>query len=316
MDPSPKNDKNLLIEYNGKRCIITPYLSLFDMTYVKAQMNNPQNVNYREMLATIIAKHANGVFSKSNLLNLDNNTIQSYISICVKSDPILEHSFNENHSFNTSERFILAILKTSEYYDQRLNTQITSRYYSQFIEISKTITTNLKPILEATKTVGSVLNTLQETLTDTIRPLSQAFKIGFDYNRVFRKIFKTFSVLSKSIFVLNLTEEEKVQLIESYKAWGKYGWTLPPQAEPDLFSKMPQTSENAYKLIKPYTSKQEMNYLFNILIQMKHIKKNDINEAISCFNEKHYKACIMILFSIIDARLIRLQGRATSQLRA
>ena len=40
---------------------------------------------------------------------------------------------------------------------------------------------------------------------------------------------------------------------------------------------------------------------------MKHIRKSDIEEAIDCFEGKHYKSCVMIIFSLIDARLIRSQ---------
>lgn len=50
-----------------------------------------------------------------------------------------------------------------------------------------------------------------------------------------------------------------------------------------------------------------MARLFNELLQMKHVKKSDLNEAIKCFKAKHYKACVLILFPMIDARLIRSQ---------
>ena len=37
------------------------------------------------------------------------------------------------------------------------------------------------------------------------------------------------------------------------------------------------------------------------------VKKSDLTEAISCFNAKHYKSCAMILFSLIESKLIRVQ---------
>ncbi|MCI9450335.1 MAG: hypothetical protein HFE30_08835 [Clostridiales bacterium] len=51
-----------------------------------------------------------------------------------------------------------------------------------------------------------------------------------------------------------------------------------------------------------------MQQLFALLLE-NCPRKKDIKEAIDCYNEKHYKACAMILFSIIDSRVIRLQNK-------
>ena len=37
------------------------------------------------------------------------------------------------------------------------------------------------------------------------------------------------------------------------------------------------------------------------------VKQSDLSEAIDCYNKKYYKACAMILFAMIDSRLIRSQ---------
>lgn len=42
-------------------------------------------------------------------------------------------------------------------------------------------------------------------------------------------------------------------------------------------------------------------------------RKKDIREAISCYNSRQYNACALILFSIIDSRLIRLQRKNTEK---
>lgn len=44
-----------------------------------------------------------------------------------------------------------------------------------------------------------------------------------------------------------------------------------------------------------------------MLFKMRNIRKKDLREAISDYEDKRYKSCIMILFSMIDARIIRLQ---------
>ena len=40
---------------------------------------------------------------------------------------------------------------------------------------------------------------------------------------------------------------------------------------------------------------------------MPNLKKSDLEEAIECFKGKKYKSCCLILFSMIDSKLIRLQ---------
>ena len=53
-----------------------------------------------------------------------------------------------------------------------------------------------------------------------------------------------------------------------------------------------------------------MDGLFEIILQ-RCKRKNDLEEAIACYKNKHYKASAMILFSLIDSILIRKQGRST-----
>ena len=61
-----------------------------------------------------------------------------------------------------------------------------------------------------------------------------------------------------------------------------------------------------------YCRKTDMQMLFSELEDIC-IRKRDIREAIYCYNVRQYKACALILFSIIDSRLIRLQGRKTEK---
>ena len=50
-----------------------------------------------------------------------------------------------------------------------------------------------------------------------------------------------------------------------------------------------------------------MEQLFAALLDLPHVKKSDVNEAIFAFRNRQYKSCALILFTLIDARLIRLQ---------
>lgn len=44
------------------------------------------------------------------------------------------------------------------------------------------------------------------------------------------------------------------------------------------------------------------------------LKKSDFDEAVVDFNNRRYKSCAMILYSLIDARTIRLQGKPKDNL--
>ena len=105
-----------------------------------------------------------------------------------------------------------------------------------------------------------------------------------------------------------ITEERKQELIASYKKWGEYGWTLCPDAPFDCFNELPASIEAANAVMMPLCSKREMEQLFDELHSQR-IKKEDLNAAILCYNNRQYKACALILFGIIDAKLIRKQKR-------
>ncbi len=308
----PNNVEKMIIEANGKSCEVVPHLSAFDLTFAKRLAKCPDKISFAEMVAIIISKHTKGVFEKEEILELDNSTIQKYIELCIKSDEILEESFNSIKCDDLSEKFIRAISKTFEYYAKKLKTQNSTFLNTQIAKISNAITSSLTPkvISVANSYSSEILHSISETLINNIKPLFDTVRISFDYSSIFNNISKTLFDLAKSFKIATLSENEKEQLIEAYKKWGETGWTLPPQADISLFSTPPQDINVANELFKSYTTKKDMSDLFAMILDLKHINKSDIIEAIECFNKRHYKACAMILFSLIDGRLIRLQGRA------
>lgn len=112
----------------------------------------------------------------------------------------------------------------------------------------------------------------------------------------------------KEINIPQYTQEEKKALIKSYERWGKYGWTVPPYAAIDCFNTCPKTLLEADELALKYCKKEDMQELF-LLLENLCVRKRDLREAIECYNQHLYKACALILFSIIDSRIIRLQNK-------
>ena len=57
-----------------------------------------------------------------------------------------------------------------------------------------------------------------------------------------------------------------------------------------------------------WCSDQNMEYIFEITEKNKRVKKIDFSEAIFDYKQKQYKSCALVLFSLIDAILIKLQS--------
>ena len=106
-----------------------------------------------------------------------------------------------------------------------------------------------------------------------------------------------------------ISEEEIKDRIQAYQAWGKYAWVCPPQAPFNLFDNAPSDQRSANKVAMEYCRPEHIEWIFSELKSDKHVRKDDLEEAKFCFDNKRYKACVMVLFSMIDARLIRLMRK-------
>ena len=57
-----------------------------------------------------------------------------------------------------------------------------------------------------------------------------------------------------------------------------------------------------------FCKKADIESLFENLLEMKVVKKSDLEEAIYDYKQGKYKSCALIMFSLIDAKLIRFQN--------
>ena len=113
----------------------------------------------------------------------------------------------------------------------------------------------------------------------------------------------------KEALDVDISDEEIQHRITAYETWGQYGWVLPPEAPFDLFDGTPCDRKEANRIAMQYCKAQNIEYVFSELGQMKYVRKSDLEEAKFCFDHKKYKSCTMMLFSMIDARLIRLSTK-------
>jgi len=125
-----------------------------------------------------------------------------------------------------------------------------------------------------------------------------------------RQITEQYANAIAQFKIPTVTEERKQELISSHKLWGTYGWTFPPFASITCFYNPPNDIKESNSLMKGFCSKDAVESLFSKL-QKQNIDKDDLQSAITCYNIRQYKACALLLFAIIDAKLIRNQNPDT-----
>ena len=122
------------------------------------------------------------------------------------------------------------------------------------------------------------------------------------------QLIESFSNALSQQEIPTITEERKQDLILSHKKWGECGWTLPPNAPIKFFYDAPASIEEANQKMKPNCSKKAMEELFADLHRAS-VKKEDLDTAIFCYDNRQYKASALVLLGMIDAKLIRKQNR-------
>ena len=137
----------------------------------------------------------------------------------------------------------------------------------------------------------SAINSLYDTL------------FNFDFLSVYESVRKTFDAIK----IPELTDEQKNELLECHIKWGEIGWTYLPSSWTNFFDEKPTEIKSANAEMMSYCNKQEMHELFECL-KKSSVKKDDLDAAIYCYENGKYKPCALILFSLIDGKLIRNQG--------
>ncbi|MUU07371.1 hypothetical protein [Phascolarctobacterium faecium] len=157
----------------------------------------------------------------------------------------------------------------------------------------------------------AVWENIQSGIKKFTRFVQRAAEIAEPILKVMVQYANVFSKIISAINIPGSSEQRKQELLESYKEWGNLGWTMIPHATIEIFDVKPIGAKEADKLALKYFNKQGIEYLFASL-QGKSIKKDDLSSAIFCYENRQYKACAVILFGIIDAKLIRSQKKQKS----
>lgn len=157
---------------------------------------------------------------------------------------------------------------------------------------------------------------ISNALKESLLPMMDAVHKSLDiyWNGEFKKISEaissivdSYNSLWKSFRIPAISEEQKESIRRAHEVWGGFGWTQIPSAPSQLFAKVPDSMEDANRIALQYCKTKDMQELFELLRGTNRVKQSDLEEAIFDYQNRQYKSCALVLFGLIDARLIRLQ---------
>lgn len=195
------------------------------------------------------------------------------------------------------------------------DTKSLSESLASAAEFSNRISEMLRPTVEAISRIivkTDYFSGIQESLNSFAKRITELYT--FDFSAItesMRGFSERLSEMLKDIHIPEISEERKKELIESHHLWGEYGWTINPCADVEtLFDSVPDNKKEADLAAMRYCSKKYMISIFDEIRKCKRVKKTDFEEAIFAFDSSKYKSCALLLLSLIDAHLIRLQRKS------
>lgn len=171
----------------------------------------------------------------------------------------------------------------------------------------KDITENISNVLQVGQAVADSLRPAFENLGAMIIKAEQVAVAMKPMLDMIQQISASFSETIANISIPTISAEEKQELLESQQQWGKLGWTWFTYAPVNFYNDPPIDTNSAYSKVKPFCTVNGLEQLFEELRKKatKKSEKSDLDSAIFCYQNRQYKACSLLLFGIIESKLIR-----------
>lgn len=234
---------------------------------------------FAALINSILVSRGRPSMNNDFILSHWNSTFDDYMMAIIRCEPGLNDYFERTERLaDKAERFAMA---AGDY----LKNLPTINLSSYFENLNHSIKLTVDVILNYGDDVATrIVNTVYEHLT-------------------------RFSDVSQ---ILGISDERYLTMKNAYESWGKIGWTLPPNAPVYPFSTVPPCSQKANEVMLKFCETSDMEVVFDEL------KKNlgnvhDLSEAIDCYKETYFTACALILFSIIDSKIITIVNDKNQQ---
>lgn len=293
--------KKIKVHIKNSDIEIPAYFSIDDMQLYIEEVEESRD--YKKALSAVILGKVhieNENYVMDDILGQDEKFFLEFILGVVEGSKELKKVFDETpERLPVIERFGIAY--------QNYLTEMTESLGTALKPIAECCTQIIKSInfsemirfQEAFKYIGAIvadgiskIGDCTQKMVDTLKPFQQAAE----------KILQSILLLN----IPGISKEEITQWEENYRKWGQVGWTILPNAPINFYKSFPK--EDANRLAMNYCDKETINSVFNGLM-VKKINKKDLESAIFCYNNRQYKACALLLFSILDSILIKMQPK-------
>jgi len=297
IEASKRPIKEISFCINNVQYIVACALSANDLIQILDFCKREQG-DYRELLAQIVRKKAHIVAEPS---------LPSVEQALVLNDEILTEFINGVLERNREYQAIYAQLDCYQDQHERFARAIEKSVSDSIVGAMKPF--DWGPTIQALNDQTQQLREIvQKTITATVQGLAEHTKrIVESTIGPIQKMIQELGELAREMRTPALTDSKKEALIDSYQKWGEYGWTMTPEMIYGFFEEPPVDRKSANKEALKYCSNGDMSKLFNQLRKMEGVKLSDLEEAVFDFEQRKYKSCVMIVHSLLDAKLIRLQ---------
>lgn len=281
------------------------------------------------IVATMIQNH---IIGEANCKPTIKDIIEAPNVLAIYEKAILENNVDLNKHYsklddlNTEDRFINAIKQQHE----EISLRTAERLSKVIPQISIPTKEILGNIAESLKNATDIFDKLLPS-KETLESINKTYSTLFDVSKVIEKTIPSITdnvqaiitsisgtigvfgdFIEEQLSHLNipyLSQERIKQTRKTSKKWGQLGWTLPPDAPVSLFVDRPEDERTAQKAVIQYCSFQKINEMVERLSRNPRVNKADIEEALTDYKSRNYKSCALLLFSMIDASLIRMQRK-------
>lgn len=161
--------------------------------------------------------------------------------------------------------------------------------------ISKQIKKMSEQVYESIKPVEEIFETKIKPITDEIKKMTSSFN------------FDVFNDLLKYIKGSPLSDDEKILANVLASKYAQYGIVY--LFDNHISKNNVDAIDNSYdnEIFDSYSKGEKFNELIECLYKLKYQNKQQIHEAIECYNKELYYACCSILFEIIIRQITSSQ---------
>lgn len=296
--------KRITLCLEGKEYEIPAYMSIDDLQLFYSE--EKESKDYKRAISAVLLEKINVDGEVTNLEEIykqDDAFFSGFIAAVIENDVHIAAIYADTSvELSEIERFGVA--------------------YEEYVRgMAKKIADSMKPLVEGYSQIvksidfsGAVLffqesmQHIGKIISESMSGINNMAKLIANSMEPFQRLSETIGKALSSFRFSNISEEEIDEWKTNYKRWGELGWTVLPNASFNLFKVFPDDDATAHKTAMSYCNKEAMDYIFSELSDKK-IKKKDLESAIFCYNHRQYKACALLLFGIIDSKLIKAQSK-------